>query len=123
MPQYTFYNEKTKEYKDIIMSMKEEHRYIDETGYEWMRVFYSPQAAIDTKIDPMSSKDWVNKTGAKRGSVGDLWNSSAEMSEKREKIMGKDTVKEKWYNKEKKKRKGKLLPSELVANQNKTFEI
>jgi hypothetical protein len=43
--------------------------------------------------------------------MGDLWDRSAELSAKRKDKMGKDPVKEKYFENWSKKRKGKKHPS------------
>ena len=43
--------------------MKDKHVFIDDQGVEWRRVWRAPNAAMDTQIDPHSSKDFVEKTG------------------------------------------------------------
>lgn len=65
---------------------------------EWRRVYTSPNASIDssTSIDPNSSRDFVEKTGRKKGTYGDLLSLSAELSAKRKDKEGRDVVKEKW---------------------------
>ena len=64
MPIYIFQNPNTKEIKEIIQSMNEEHIYIDSNGLKWDRIFASPQTSIkDTKLDFRSKKDvekWEN---------------------------------------------------------------
>lgn len=107
MPTYTFLNEETGEIKDIIMSMNDKHEYIDKTGYKWTRIFYVPQSSIDSRIDPNNPKDFVSKTSNKKGTLGDLFDISAELSHKRGGVTGKDPVKESYYEKYKKKVGGK----------------
>ena len=63
---------------------------------KWRRVYTSPNASIDTKIDPFSRKQFVDKTGNKKGTLGDLWDRSAELSKERTEIAGHDEVKEKF---------------------------
>lgn len=95
MPYYIFQHPKTKQIKEVFQSMKDEHIYIDDKGIQWNRVFTKPQASIDTQIDPNSSKEFVSKT-AKRGmTVGEMMDLSAELSEKRGGMTGKDEVREK----------------------------
>ena len=47
------------------------------------RVFTKPNMGVGTKIDPHNLKALTKKTGDMRGTVGDLWDFSREMSEKR----------------------------------------
>ena len=110
MPVYSFFNSKTNQIKDIVMSMNDNHVYIDESGYQWERIWTKPQAAFDAKINnPLDSKEFVSKTGRKTGTIKDLWDQSKELSEKREKIMGRDEVKERYFDNYAKKRKGKQI--------------
>lgn len=83
MPIYTFENPKTGETIDIIQSMNDKHEYIDEYGIKYKRVYYSPNASIDSQIDAFSSKDFAEKTRNKKGTIGDLLDKSKELSEKR----------------------------------------
>jgi hypothetical protein len=112
-PLYTYENPKTKKRIDVVQSMREEHVYIDEKGVEWKRVFTIPQASIDTKINPESANDFINKTGSKKGSYGDLLDASKEASLAREKRYGKDPLKEKAIKKWKKETGKKIHPSEI----------
>lgn len=109
MPIYTFRNPKTGKTKDIVQKMNEPHIY-SEKGVSWERVWHSPTASIDTKIDPFSSKDFVEKTGKKRGTLGDLFDQSKEASEQRSKTLGKDTIKQESLREWGKKRGGRKHP-------------
>jgi len=85
MPRYDYINDETGEIREVIQSMNEKHIYIDENGKEWRRVFSIPQAAIDScfaNVDPYDPKSFVKKT-SKGGTIGDLWDRAAELSEKR----------------------------------------
>lgn len=93
MPIYIFQHPKTQEILEIVQKISETHEYIDKEGIKWDRVFTKPYASIDSKIDPFSAKDFVEKTGRKKGTVGDLWDKSAELSEKRG-----DSVEQKYQN-------------------------
>lgn len=109
MALYLFENPETGEVKEIVMTMKEPHVYFV-NGVEWKRIFSVPQTSIDSRWDAMSPKDFSQKTGKKKGTLGDLFDKSAELSEKREKIMGKDTIQEKYFSDYAKERKGKEHP-------------
>ena len=63
--------------------MNEEHIFFDKNGLKYNRIYTSPNYAIDSKIDPFSSKDFAEKTRNKKGTIGDLLNKSKELSEKR----------------------------------------
>ena len=110
MALYVFRNPKTDETKEVVQKMNDEHKY-SEGGVEWERVYLAPQASIDSKIDPFSQNQFVDKIGATKGSIGDVWERSAEMSARRaEKSGGTDPVKEKLYADYAKKTKGKEHP-------------
>jgi hypothetical protein len=57
-----------------------------------------------------SEQDFVRVTSSQRGNVGDLFDRSKELSEKRQKIYGKDPVKNKYFKDWSKKRGGKKHP-------------
>ena len=85
----------------------------DENGSQWRRLAVNPQASFDTQCDPHSAADFVKATN-KRGCVGDLWDRSKEMSLKRaDKEGGIDPVKQKFYDRYARKRKGKRHPQEI----------
>tara|TARA_R100000808_G_C2143039_1_gene150790 strand:- start:359 stop:706 length:348 start_codon:yes stop_codon:yes gene_type:complete len=108
MPLYTFEHPTSGEQIDVVQKMSDKHEYVDDEGVSWNRVWAVPQASIDTHVNPESSKDFVLKTRDKKGTVGDIWERSREMSERRAQIHGgKDPVLEKYNEKQKKLRKGK----------------
>ena len=120
MPIYQFQNEKTGEKIDVVMSVHDTHEYVDKTGYKWQRVWTVPNAAVDTVVDPFNSKDFVNKT-TKKGSVGDLWDLSAELSHKRaEKTGTSDAVKENYYKNYSRKRKNLKHQTQVKEKVDKT---
>jgi len=83
MPAYDFQNPITGEVKEVILRMTEEHVYIDGDGLEWTRIFSVPQARVDGKINCWSQNHFVEKTKNAKGNVGDIWDRSRELSEKR----------------------------------------
>lgn len=116
MPVYTYKRKSTDEYIDIIQSMNDKHEYFGQDGDQddWIRVFYSPCASIDSHIDPFSSKQFADKTGNKKGTYGDLLDRSAEMSNRRADLAGgRDPVKEKYYENYSKERKGAKHPDQM----------
>lgn len=118
MPQYCFQNEETGETKDVFFHMNDEKIYIDESGVQWKRKFSVPNASIDTKIDPFSQQQFIEKTGNKKGTVGNMMDLSAELSEKRHQIDGKeDPVKRKHFSDYEKK-----VGKKHVADKPKTIE-
>lgn len=114
MPQYCFESPDGGEIEWVIQRMSEPHVFFKD-GKEWRRVFTIPQSSVDTKIDVFSETDFVEKTGKKRGNLGNLFDASKEASEKREKLLGKDPVKEKFLKDYSDKRGGRPHPS-LVKN-------
>lgn len=122
MPIYLYEHPKTKEVKEIVQSVNDTHTY-QENGVIWNRVFTVPNASIDTQINPESTNDWIEKTRNKRGTLGEMWDKSAELSEKRAKLHGgKDPVKEKYLN-SKEKESGKKHLSRIKEAKNRTYEI
>jgi len=121
MPTYIFEHPDTGDTREELQKMDEPHVYIDEDGVEWRRVFTVANFSVDGKLNPFSSKGFVEATRNKKMSVGDLWDMSGEMSEKREqKAGGRDPVLDKYEKKEEKRRKGKdLSPANVRESQNK----
>ena len=102
MPQYSFFNEKTNETRDVFFKMNDDKVYDGEDGTEvgqWKRVFTVPNASVDssTKINPFSQKDFVEKTGRKKGNYGNIVDAAAEASAQRIAKEGRDTVKENFF--------------------------
>ena len=104
MPIYLFLNPKTNQVKEVIQRMLEPHIY-SENGEEWKRLWVNPQVATDTNWDANNPNDFVEKSRKKSGKLGDLFEKSQELSEKREKSMGKDPIKENYLKNWEKKRK------------------
>ena len=82
MPLYTFQHPKTEETRDVFFGMTDEKNYIDENGIKWDRVFYPPTFAFDTKIDPHDENAFKKKT-ERGGTMGDLFDLSKELSDRR----------------------------------------
>ena len=110
------YNKKVFNYNKENKNRPEEVVYIDEKGLKWNRVFLKPSVSIDTKInDSFSEKDFLNKTRNKNYTLGELWDTAAENSEKRG---GNHDPIKKDYVKKRRKRGG-LVPE----NKDKTIKI
>lgn len=116
MPNYIYHNSKTDEYIEVFQGMNDEHVYIDEDGFEWDRVYSSPQLNTNGSVDPMNANQFIEKTGKMKGSYGDLMDYSKELSAKREQNMGQDPVKEGFYHKYSKERGGKLHPDKMKTS-------
>lgn len=129
MPNYVFES----------MSNPEEHCYMfftmaevpsvgtivkDEDGLEWRRIFTVPQATSNiTKIDPYSAKDFNRRLDNKSVTIGQMWDEAAALSQRRAEKDGKDTVKEKYYEKYASERQGARHPQELKEKQQKDLAV
>ena len=80
--EYTFEHPKTGEKRTVTQAMTEEHVY-EEGGVQWNRVFYPPRFSIGDTLDPYSADSFKKYTDRRKGTVGDLWQLSGELSEKR----------------------------------------
>lgn len=108
MPYYEFLNEKTGETKNIFFNMNDKKEYIDNDGYQWIRQFISPNASINSKIDPFDHKKSLEKLKETRGTIGDMQDFSKEQSLKRaDKLGHQDPVRQKFYDKYAAERGGK----------------
>jgi len=93
MPEYLYEHPETGEQVSAWQSVHEEHVYeIDGVIYD--RVYTIPNASIDTRIDPNSASEFREKS---KGTLGDIWDQSAEASEKRTKQHGEDPVKKQFF--------------------------
>lgn len=112
MPVYIYQNPKNKKIKEIVQSIHDKHEYIED-DLKWDRIYTSPQVSTEEKLNINStSKDFARITGKKKGSFGDVFDASQELSEKRNKIYGKDPVKQKYFKDWSQKRKGKKHPKD-----------
>lgn len=111
MPIYIYQNPKTKEVKEIVQGVHDTHEY-SEKGVKWNRIFTAPELNTHDKLSAeSSSQQFAELTGKQKGTMGDLWDRSKELSEKRKKLYGgEDPVKKKYYTDWSKKRKGKVHP-------------
>jgi len=106
MPLYIFEHPTTEERRDIFFHMAEEPKiYIDSEGIEWRRIFTCSQLSMDTSLDPYSSKQFVDKT-RNEGNMGDLWDRSAELHQKRADKEGVDPLRKKYFEQYSKERNG-----------------
>ena len=111
MPLYTYIHPETEETIDVVQSVHDEHVYIDKNGVTWQRVFTAPEVNTQGNLKAdCTPKEFSEFTKNKKGTLGDMFDRSAELSEKRRKMYGKDPVKEKYYKDWSKKRKGKVHP-------------
>ena len=110
MPIYVYKHPDEEDYREVFQGMNDEHVYAED-DVEWERVFLPPNASIDNDIDPFSKQQFIDATYNKKGTMGDMMDLSAEMSEKRAaQAGGKDPVKEKFYDNYAKERGGAEHP-------------
>jgi hypothetical protein len=115
MPVYIYQHPKTKEVIEIIQSIHDKHEYIDDKNIKWNRIFTIPEVNTQGVLKAeCSPKEFAEYTKNKKGTIGDLWDRSSELSEKRKKIYGKDPIKEKYFKDWSKKRKGKIHPKSNI---------
>lgn len=107
---YVYEHPETGERREVSQGMNDVHEYYEDS-VKWNRVWLSPQLSIDTQLDPYSSKDFVQKT-SKGGSLGDIFDRSLEMSEKRKAKDGVDHI-QKAEVERYRKETGLMHPSEL----------
>ena len=104
-PEYLYEDPETGKVVSVIQGINENHTY-EEDGKKFDRVFTSPNASIDTKVDAFSKSDFLEKTKNKKGTYGDLFDASKEASLKREERLGHDPVKQEHFKKYSEKRNG-----------------
>ena len=94
-----------------MQTMNEKHEYIDDSNVTWNRVFESPNATIDSfaKLNPLDNRGFIKQTAKVGMTVGDMWDESKRLSERRTALFGKDPVKE-GVEKAYEKRTGKKHP-------------
>ena len=113
MPIYVYKHPDKEEYKEVFQGMNDKHVYF-EGGVEWQRVFLSPNASINSSIDPFNKQQYIDATYNKKGTLGDAMDLSAELSAKRaEKMGGQDPVMEKFYENYAKERNGAEHPNRM----------
>lgn len=112
MPEYLYQNPLTNEIISIYQSVHDKHEYIDNNNVKWNRVFTAPQLNTDGKLDENCTESQFSEyVKNKKGTIGDLWDRSAELSDKRKKVYGDDPVKKQHLKDWKKKRKDKKHPT------------
>ena len=96
MPIYVYQNPTTEEYIEVVQGMNDDHIYVDDAGLEWNRIFFAPNASLDSQVDPYSHSDFMKATENKKGTIGEMMDYSKELSYKRAEKEGKDPVREKF---------------------------
>ena len=117
MPIYVYKHPTEERYEEVVQGMNDDHAFSEE-GVEWQRVFLSPNAAISNSPDPFDGNSFVEKTANMKGTVGDMMDYSAELSEKRaERTGGEDPLKRKHF-----KEYEKLVGKKHVEDKPKSVE-
>lgn len=102
---YLFENPTTGEVKEVYQKISETHEYI-ENGVKYKRLFTTSELSQNTRVDPRSCKDFLDKTNGKNYTYGDMTDRSGELSQKRAEKDGKDSLKEKYFENYAKRRRG-----------------
>lgn len=125
MPIYIFENSKGIT-REVFFNMSDNKTYRGESGDEndWERRWTSPAAKIDS-FDPWDEKKFVKKTGEmKGGTMNDLFNESAALSQQRSDKLGyQDPKKTAYFKKERHRRLGKPCGAEIAQNANKVIKV
>jgi hypothetical protein len=118
MPQYIYQHPKTKKVIELTQSIHDKHEYIDKDRVKWNRIYTAPKLNTDGTLKSTSTQqDFLEYTKNKKGTMGDLWDMSGELSEKRSRLYGGvDPVKTEYQKKWSKKRKGKKHPDSKKIN-------
>jgi len=122
MPIYVYQNPVTEEYVEVVQGMNDDHSYIDEEGVQWRRIFFAPNANLDSQVDPYSHSDFMKATENKKGTIGEMMDYSKELSQKRQDKEGKDPVKEKFLR-QYEKRQGRKHQSEARVYESKNVRV
>jgi len=83
MPIYLFEHPENGRVIEVFQGMNDDHSFTDADGVEWKRIFTSPNANFDSKIDPFSQSDYRTATSNKKGTLGDMMDLSKELSHER----------------------------------------
>ena len=51
MPEYLYQNPETGEVLSIIQGMNDEHKFVDDQGLEWKRIFLNPTLIVTGKLN------------------------------------------------------------------------
>lgn len=95
MPLYSYRNPENGEVMELLQSMNDVHEYILE-GVRWERIWEKFQVGADTKMDPFSQRQFMDKTD-KVGVYGDLFDRAEDASQARAaKNGGIDPIKSKY---------------------------
>lgn len=126
MPLYIYSNSDGQTIEKFYhMNDSKPQEFTDDQGVKWSRDWGAArvQGAIDSKIDPFSSQQFVNKT-SRPDTVGKLWERSKELSEMRKAKNGFDPLSQKAKEDYSKARNGKpLVDFKKLANAEVTVDL
>lgn len=120
MPLYYFIDDDTGQIYEKTFKMSDKKEVIL-AGKALRRLFTIPNAAIKDP-DPKSGAEFAEYTGKRRGSVGDMWEKSEELSHKRAKEFGEDPIIKK-RNEKFKKKTGKEHPDVIMKKSQEVITI
>ncbi len=112
MPLYSFANHDDSQIVDVFFHMNDEKVFFGPDKKYWRRVYTVPQMNVDTQIDPRDKNQFIRRA-SKYQDFGSVQDKSRELSEIRAQKDGVDSVKQDYFNKYSKDRKGKPHPKSL----------
>jgi hypothetical protein len=117
MPIYEYQHNDTGEVRPVYRPLSEyDKEYCGDEGNEcgkWKKIVSRADGYVKTKLDPYNKNDFVNNLHGKNYTMGDLWDASKELSEKRAEKEGVDPVKQKYYDEYSAKRNGQKHPNQI----------
>ena len=123
MPIYLFKHPEEEKYEEVFFHMDQIKELIID-GVKWQRIYHSPNLSTEASINPWDNNDFVNKTKNKKGTLGDMMDTSAELSAKRaEQNGGVDPIKQKYFKDYAKKRNGTKHHLDKKTIDTKNFKI
>lgn len=122
MPYYLYSNpDNENEIIEVFQHMNDKHEFIVD-GIIWNRVWTKPQASVDMSWDSMDMKKCVEKTGKMKGTMGDMYDTAAALSQARVDKIGHDPIREKKLEQWSKERGGRKFV-DTKAKKEQVFEI
>ena len=122
MPTYIYQHPDSGEVIEIHQRISDRHEYTDDSGVSWNRVFTVPHTRVPnmTRVEANSEEDFIRRTRESGGTMGDLFDLSKELSDKRKAQSndGKDPVEQKFFKDYSKKRKGMKHQNDTSGSNN-----
>ena len=122
MPTYIYQHPDSGEVIEINQRISDRHEYTDDSGVSWNRVFTVPHTRVPnmTRANANSEEDFIRRTRESGGTMGDLFDLSKELSNKRKSQSkdGKDPVEQKFFKDYSKKRKGMKHQNDVSGSNN-----